>query len=87
MSALKNPTLIAEGHDFKAFLMRSVLSISSQQAALEIIKTMEKGGSHELVMTAPGVFAERIKAFFPGLVATISEKAPLHLMDSSAVES
>jgi hypothetical protein len=47
---------------------------------------MEKGGSHELVMTAPGFFAERLKAILPGLVATISEKAPLHLMDSSAVE-
>jgi short-subunit dehydrogenase len=86
MSDLKNPTLIAEGQDFKAFLMRSVLSISSQEAALEIVKVMEKGGSHEIVMTAPGFLAERIKAFFPGLVASISEKAPLQLVDSSAVE-
>jgi len=86
MSEKKNPTLIAEGHDFKAFLMRSVLSISAQEAANEIIKSMEKGGSHELVMTAPGILAERIKALFPGLVASISEKAPLHLVDSSAVE-
>jgi short-subunit dehydrogenase len=86
MSDLKNPTMIAEGHDFKAFLMRSVLSISSQEAALEIIKGMEKGGSHELVMTAPGVLAERLKAFFPGFVASISERAPLHMVDSSAVE-
>ena len=84
MSSAKNPTLIAEQKDFKGFLMKSILSISAEEAVAEIIKALEKGGSHELVMTAPGVLAERMKALFPGLVAAITEKAPLHLVDSSA---
>jgi short-subunit dehydrogenase len=85
MSQAKNPTLIAEGNDVKAFLMRSVLSVSAREAALEIIKVMEKGGSHEIVMTAPGFVAERIKGFFPGLVALLSSKTPLQFVDSSSV--
>lgn len=83
MSAAKNPTLIAQKNDLRGFLMRSVLSMSSEEASRDIIQAMEKGGSHELIMTGPGVFAERFKALFPGLLARLLEKAPLAVVDSS----
>jgi short-subunit dehydrogenase len=67
-----NPTKIAEQTNWRGFLMRNVLSISSESCAQEIIDALEKGGSAEIILTAPGVFAERMNAFFPGLMATIA---------------
>ena len=83
MSASKNPTLIAQQNDLRGFLMRSVLSMSSEEASRDIIHAMKKGGSHELIMTGPGVFAERFKGLFPGLLAKLLQKAPLAAVDSS----
>jgi short-subunit dehydrogenase len=87
MAASKNPTLIAQKNDLRGFLMRSVLSMSCEDASRDIIHAMQKGGSHELIMTGPGVFAERFKGLFPGLLAKLLERAPLAAVDSSTSSS
>lgn len=82
MSDNKNPTLIAQKNDFFGWLMRNVLSISSEEAAKEILQSLEGGGSAELVLTAPGITAERITALFPSLMAQLSKMTPLDYVDS-----
>jgi short-subunit dehydrogenase len=73
----KNPTLIAQKNDFKGLLMRYVLSITPEQVVAGVIKAMEKGGSSELIMTGPGIVAERFKALFPDLLAQLLQRAPI----------
>jgi short-subunit dehydrogenase len=87
MSDTKNPTMIAQRNDLFGWLMRNVLSISSEETAQEILRSLEKGGSAELVLTAPGITAERITALFPGLVAEISKLTPLDSVDSAKSEA
>jgi NAD(P)-dependent dehydrogenase (short-subunit alcohol dehydrogenase family) len=72
----RNPTLIAEGKDLRGWLMRNVLSVSSEETADEIIKACQKGGAHEVVLTGPGIFIERMHALFPGLVQNLSARVP-----------
>jgi short-subunit dehydrogenase len=83
MSDKKNPTMIAQKNDFFGWMMRNVLSISSEDTANEILRSLEKGGSAELVLTAPGVTAERIAALFPSLMAELSKMIPLEYVDSA----
>jgi short-subunit dehydrogenase len=83
MSEGRNPTVIAQGNDLKGWLMRNVLSISSEQAADDILSALEKEGSSELVLTAPGILAERIAALFPSLMAALAKRTPLDYVDSS----
>jgi short-subunit dehydrogenase len=81
---VKNPTLIAQENNLKGWLMREVLSISTEQAVNEIETALKKGGSHELVMTAPGKLAERIQGVAPHLIQAINRRLPLDALDSSA---
>lgn len=83
MSDKKNPTLIAQRKDLVGWLMRNVLSISSEEASDAIVKALEKGGSSELILTAPGVLVERVAALFPALTAELSKRTPLAQLDSS----
>ncbi len=84
VAAVKNPTLIAQENNLKGWLMREVLSISTEQAVNEIETALKKGGSHELVMTAPGKLAERIQGVAPHLIQAINRRLPLDALDSSA---
>ncbi|MCA9818133.1 MAG: SDR family oxidoreductase, partial [Cyanobacteria bacterium HKST-UBA01] len=52
----KNPTLIASKNTPSGLLMRLVLSISAEDVAREVDSYLRKGGSHEIIMTAPGKF-------------------------------
>jgi short-subunit dehydrogenase len=61
----EDPTAIAERHDWRGWIMRNMLSISSEQVSEEIVRVLRKGGSHELIMTAPGVIVERLSGIFP----------------------
>ncbi len=72
----KNPTLIAEKNDLTGALMKHVLSISTTQCVDEIVKSMEKGGSHELILTLPGRFAERFHGVAPGIMRTLVSAIP-----------
>ncbi len=75
-NASRNPTFIAQKSDLQGWLMRNHLSISSEDAAREIIKACNAGGSREIILTTPGVFIERLSGLAPGLVAAISKRVP-----------
>lgn len=73
---LRNPTLIAQKKGVSGWLMRKYLSISSEECAEEIIKACEKGGSREIVLTAPGKVAERLMGIAPQAVAFLGKRLP-----------
>lgn len=75
-SIADNPTTIAGQSDMKGWLMRNVLSISSEQCAADILKALEKGGSHEIVLTLPGKMVERIAGVSPGMMQYLSTFVP-----------
>lgn len=72
----KNPTLIAEKNSLEGWLMRNVLSISSEKCASDIVSACEKGGPQEIVLTAPGKFFERLKGIFPSFTFYLASKIP-----------
>jgi short-subunit dehydrogenase len=78
---VKSPTLIAQRNDAAGLLMRHVLSITSERCADEILKALEKDGSSELIMTIPGIAAERLKALFPTAMQTLSQMIPIEYSD------
>ncbi len=79
----KNPTLIAEKNDLRGILMKHALSISSEQAANSILKALQKGGGHEIVLTAAGVAMERFNALFPSVVSGMFKGIPTKFVDSA----
>lgn len=79
----KNPTLIASKNTPSGLLMRLVLSISAEDVAREIDSYLRKGGSHEIIMTAPGKFFERLNGLLPGVVWNINKLLPTDYVDSS----
>ncbi len=72
----EDPTIIAKEDSVRGWMMRNVLSISSEQASNDIVKAMAKGGSHEIVLTAPGIMVERMAALFPNLTFYLSSLVP-----------
>jgi len=79
----KNPTLIAKESSLRGWLMRQVLSISTEQAVDQIASALNKGGSHELIMTAPGKLVERLQGVTPHLIQAVNRRLPLDVLDSS----
>jgi len=69
-----NPTKIAKENNWQGWLMRNVLSISNESCARSIITSLEAGGSHEIVLTIPGVVAVGINTFMPGLLGKLAAK-------------
>jgi len=67
----RNPTKIAEQNNWQGWLMRNVLSISSENCAAAIVKALESGGSKEIVLTAPGIFVVGINSLLPGLMNSL----------------
>lgn len=76
LPAKRNPTLIAARQDAVGWLMRNVLSMSSEEVAAEIIKALERGGPRELILTAPGVIMDRMQGLCPSLVAALAKRYP-----------
>jgi 3-oxoacyl-[acyl-carrier protein] reductase len=76
VSDQKNPTLIAQRNDIPGILMRSLLSISSEEAADEILLAVKKNESAEIVLTIPGIAIERLAGVFPGVVHGLAKHAP-----------
>lgn len=83
VSDLKNPTLIAQKNDLRGIMMRYFLSISSEQAAADILKALERGGSSEIVLTTPGIFVERVMGMMPQAIFAISKRVPMKYVDTS----
>ncbi len=79
----KNPTLIAQEKNARGWLMKNILSISTDQAVDQIEKALMTGGSHELIMTAPGKLIERLQGVAPGLVRALNRRIPIEALDSS----
>lgn len=79
----RNPTIIASRNDVQGLLMRYLLSISSEACAADIGKALAKGGSHELIMTLPGITLERFNAIFPSATAALLQRLPTNLADPS----
>jgi len=69
-----NPTKIARQSSWQGWLMRNVLSISSESCAAHIVRALEKGGSQEIILTAPGVLAVQLNAMFPRMMAKIAAR-------------
>lgn len=76
MPEKRNPTVIAQRKDLIGWIMRNCMSISSQQAATDILKACEKGGSREIILTAPGVIMDRLQGVCPTLVAAAAKRYP-----------
>lgn len=79
----KNPTLIAKEASIRGWLMKNVLSISTENAVDEIEKSLMKGGSHEIIMTAPGKLAERLQGLCPQVISLINRHLPLDYVDAA----
>lgn len=79
----KNPTLIAQQNGIQGWLMKNVLSISTETCVDDIEAALNKGGSHEIVMTAPGKFIERVQGISPFLLQAVNKRLPLDVLDSS----
>lgn len=79
----KNPTSIASRNNIQGFLMRSFLSISSEECSAEIVKALEKGGSSEIILTHPGKIFERLAGICPPAVFAMAKRIPSEISDSS----
>lgn len=69
-------TAIAEQRNISGWVVKNVLSISSEEAARDIIKACEMGGSREIVLTGPGKFLERLNGYCPQAAALLSSFIP-----------
>jgi short-subunit dehydrogenase len=78
VSSTRNPTSMAQKNDLSGLLMRYVLSISSEEAANQIIAATQKNKSSEIVLTMPAVAVERLQALFPAVMANVSKLVPNH---------
>jgi short-subunit dehydrogenase len=87
MNDNRNPTLIAQRKDLFGWLMKNVLSMSSEEVSNAIVRALNKGGSSELILTAPGVLAVRLTALFPSLAAELKKRTPLEYVDSSRLSN
>ncbi|MBX9879444.1 MAG: SDR family NAD(P)-dependent oxidoreductase [Candidatus Obscuribacterales bacterium] len=72
----KNPTTISEKNDIEGWLMRNLLSISSEECANEVMSALAAGGSRELILTMPGVVVERLASLFPHLRYALGKRIP-----------
>lgn len=75
-NAFDDPSAIARQADLRGWLMRNLLSISSEECAEEVIKAIEKGGSREIVLTLPGKIVERLAGVCPPLTSYLSTLIP-----------
>jgi short-subunit dehydrogenase len=71
-----DPTAIADEPGMRGWMMKNILSISSEQASRDILKALYRGGSQELVLTIPGFMAERMSGLFPELTFFLTSLVP-----------
>lgn len=69
-------TKMAEEKSLKGWLLKNVLTISSQEAAADIIKACEQGGCQEIILTGPGKAMERIAGICPPAAFWLSRFVP-----------
>ena len=69
-------TAMAEQRDLSGWVVKHLISISSEQAAREILQACEHGGCREIVLTGPGVFLERLAGIYPPAAWALSRLVP-----------
>lgn len=69
-------TALAQEKNLTGWVVKNVISISSEDAAADILKAMERGGSHEIVLTGPGKVIERIAGLCPPAAFYLSRFVP-----------
>jgi len=69
-------TAMAEEKNIQGWLLKNFISISSEEAALEIVKACERGGCQEIVLTVPGKMMERIAGICPPAAFWLSRFVP-----------
>jgi len=84
LSESRNPTIIAQQKNLSGLIMRNLLIISSDECAADTIRAMEKGGSHEIVLTHPGRAVERLQALCPSAISMLSKTLSKQMVESSA---
>jgi short-subunit dehydrogenase len=69
-------TAMAEEKSLYGWVLKNIASISSEEAAAQIMKACERGGCQEIVLTAPGVFLERMAGICPPAAWWLSRFVP-----------
>jgi short-subunit dehydrogenase len=72
----KDITAMAEEPNLSGWVVKNLLSISSEQASHEIIKACELGGCREIVLTHLGQFLERLNGYCPPAAWWLSSFVP-----------
>ena len=69
-------TAMAEEKNLQGWVVKNFISISSEEAAADILKACERGGSHEIVLTALGKITERVTGICPPAAHWLSKFVP-----------
>lgn len=69
-------TSMAEEKSLKGWFLKNVGSISSEQAADDILRACEAGGCREIVLTMPGKVLERVAGIYPPMAWWLSRFVP-----------
>ena len=77
-------TEMAEQPGVSGWLIKNIMSISSEAAAQEIIRACEQGGCREIVLTGPGKFVERLAGICPPAAFALSKLIPADHRPQSA---
>jgi short-subunit dehydrogenase len=72
----KDITAMAQKNNVTGWVLKNIISISSEQAAQEIIKACERGGCQEIVLTGPGKVIERLTGICPPAAWWLSRFVP-----------
>jgi short-subunit dehydrogenase len=80
-------TAMAEQKNLTGWVVKNVLSISSEQAAEEILRACEAGGCREIVLTGMGRLMERINGICPPVAWQLSRFVPAERQRGSSQEA
>jgi short-subunit dehydrogenase len=67
---------MAEEKSLQGWILKNIVSISSEEAAKEILRACEQGGCQEIILTGPGKVIERLAGICPPAVFWLSRKVP-----------
>lgn len=69
-------SVMAEAKTISGWVLKNIISISSEEAANDILKACERGGCHEIVLTGPGKVIERVAGLCPPAAHWLSRMIP-----------
>lgn len=80
-------TTMAEQKNLYGWILKNIASISSEEAAAQIMKACQRGGCQEIVLTAPGVFLERLAGIYPPGAWWLSRFVPADRGPQQSIQS